>query len=65
MVAPITTVLKLFIQDLWKQRFDWDGFLPKTIIKTWNVLRTNMTKISEIKFHRYINLPRGKNVTYE
>ena len=35
LLSPVTVWAKLLVQDLWKQKYDWDTSLPEDIVDTW------------------------------
>ncbi|XP_071057047.1 uncharacterized protein [Onthophagus taurus] len=54
LVTPITTQTKVFVQQLWIMRLDWDDDLPQFIVDAWNRLKGQLLSVSEISIPRRV-----------
>ena len=41
-LAPVTTQAKLFMQELWQRRIDWDELLPTDLRTRWLDIASNL-----------------------
>ena len=58
--SPITLKGKLFLQDLWIKKLDWDESLSDEDKMEWTKVKIELDKLKSCKFPRYIGL-NGKN----
>ncbi|XP_049871359.1 uncharacterized protein LOC126370525 isoform X1 [Pectinophora gossypiella] len=56
LAGPIVVSAKLFIQNLWKSRVDWDTKVEGDLKKTWFDYYDSLTKMNPININRYICL---------
>lgn len=54
LVQPLTVRAKMFIQQLWSIKADWDEQLPTTNEKTWREIQDELSQVGQIKVPRYI-----------
>ena len=55
MLSPLVTTLKIFIQDLWVKKLDWDDQLTPDLKKTWRKIFAEFQASAEkIVFNRYL-----------
>ncbi|KAL0902399.1 hypothetical protein ABMA27_000280 [Loxostege sticticalis] len=54
LIGPIIVVAKLFMQQLWSMKIDWDTVLPVTQLETWQKFIFNLSQIGTIKVPRNI-----------
>ena len=52
--APTVLEAKLFIQELWTCKFDWDTELPNKYLRRWKQLRDDLMSISTYNIPRYV-----------
>ena len=43
LLSPVTVRAKLLLQEMWKQKYDWDTPLPSSIHATWSEIATDLT----------------------
>lgn len=53
-VNPFVVKAKLIIQELWKQKLDWDDEVPESISKDWVKFREQLGKLNEFSIPRAI-----------
>lgn len=46
---------KIFLQELWKFKFDWDDQLPDNLSKTWSKLKKELSSLGEIYIPRWLH----------
>ena len=51
-LSPVTLKGKTIIQDLWRQRYDWDTKLPDVIVEEWEVWLSTLKMMPMIKIPR-------------
>ena len=52
LLSPVTVRAKLMLQDLWKQKFDWDVPLPSNVQLMWTDLATDLNTVKSMRFAR-------------
>ena len=52
LIKPITMKAKLFMQTLWKAKFDWERCLSDELISKWQVISLNIEEASKKVFPR-------------
>ena len=58
LVSPVIIVAKIFMQELWKQKFDWDAALPLHLHTKWTAFRSGLKHLDQIRVPR---LTKGSN----
>ena len=58
--APVTIVMKIKLQDIWRNRQHWDEKLPEDLQQFVNDRATYMAHLHETKVPRYYNLPTAQ-----
>ena len=61
-IAPVTIVMKIKLQEIWRNGQHWDDELPEDLqqlVKEWT---TNTAHLNEIKIPRYYNLPTAQPI---
>lgn len=53
-VNPFVVKAKLIIQDLWKQKLDWDAEVPESIAKDWVRFREQLEKLKGFSIPRVV-----------
>ncbi|XP_071039853.1 uncharacterized protein [Parasteatoda tepidariorum] len=51
-LSPTTIVLKIMLQNLWKNKLPWDEPIPEEIDKTWKIFHSEMEQLRDIKIKR-------------
>ena len=51
-LSPVTINMKLFFQDLCREKFTWDEELPEHLKMKWKDIVNNSIKICDIKLTR-------------
>jgi len=46
LLGPVTIRAKLLIQNLWKDKYDWDEVLPSNLTKTWIDIRNDIQDVT-------------------
>ena len=52
-ITPITTQLKVFLQELFKLKLSWDENLPEPQEKKWKSMMNDLEKAEEVSVRRY------------
>ncbi|KAL7724966.1 hypothetical protein ACLKA6_009755 [Drosophila palustris] len=59
LIAPIITKLKIFLQELWKYKLDWDESLPLAQHSSWLEHKSRISAATSFKFPRFVLLPHA------
>ena len=59
--SPVTLKGKLFLQDLWIKKLDWDESVSSEDKIEWETIKSELKKLKTCQFPRYIGLKEGKN----
>ena len=54
LVLPVTVLARLFLAELWDEKFGWDQPLPSPKIKTWMNIEKELSAASQFEFSRWI-----------
>ncbi|XP_055910658.1 uncharacterized protein LOC129945022 [Eupeodes corollae] len=54
-LAPTTILLKILLQDVWKDKTEWDAPIKSTRLETWKDFVKSFPIIKDIKIPRWIN----------
>lgn len=54
LLSPIVVTAKIFIQELWKLKFDWDQALPESMHTKWISFRKELDELKQLKISRHI-----------
>ncbi|GFY33024.1 integrase catalytic domain-containing protein [Trichonephila clavipes] len=53
-LGPVIAKAKVFLQQLWQYKLDWDDVLPNSIANEWREFVTTLKCIEEVKINRFI-----------
>ncbi|GFT34291.1 integrase catalytic domain-containing protein [Trichonephila clavipes] len=53
-LGPVIAKAKVFLQQLWQCKLDWDDVLPNSIANEWREFVTTLKCIKEVKINRFI-----------
>ncbi|GFX13463.1 uncharacterized protein TNCV_2192171 [Trichonephila clavipes] len=53
-LGPVIAKAKVFLQQLWQCKLDWDDVLPNSIANEWREFVTSLKCIEEMKINRFI-----------
>ncbi|GFS81105.1 integrase catalytic domain-containing protein [Trichonephila clavipes] len=53
-LGPVIAKAKVFLQQLWQCKLDWDDVLPNSIANEWGEFVTTLKCIEEVKINRFI-----------
>lgn len=62
LLAPIIVTLKLFMQQLWKEKMTWDEPLSTSTEEHWKVLRSSLQDIEHLQINRCIKPTSHNNL---
>ncbi|GFV75187.1 integrase catalytic domain-containing protein [Trichonephila clavipes] len=51
---PVIAKAKVFLQQLWQCKLDWDDVLPNSIANEWREFVTTLKCIEEVKINRFV-----------
>lgn len=54
LVAPTIVKAKIFLQELWLQKLDWDDELPAILQHQWKEFREDLVNLKQVKVNRWI-----------
>ena len=52
--SPVLVKGKILLQDLWKDKLDWDEPVSEMYSKRWNCIKTDFSRLHEIGFGRQV-----------
>ncbi|GFW92498.1 integrase catalytic domain-containing protein [Trichonephila clavipes] len=53
-LGPVIAKARMFLQQLWQCKLDWDDVLPNSIANEWREFVTTLKCIEEVKINRFI-----------
>ncbi|XP_066585519.1 uncharacterized protein [Prorops nasuta] len=53
-LAPVIVRAKIFLQDLWIMKIDWDTPLPQDTLRQWDAYNSSLTGVNEISVDRWL-----------
>ncbi|XP_037932509.1 uncharacterized protein LOC119667290 [Teleopsis dalmanni] len=56
LLAPVTVLVKLFVQKLWISNLDWDMKLNEEMMKEWKNIVQNLDAIQTIRIERWVGV---------
>ncbi|XP_044248765.1 uncharacterized protein [Drosophila takahashii] len=56
LLCPLITRAKILLQELWRQKLDWDESVPMRLHTSWNRFKQNFLELDKISIPRYICL---------
>ncbi|XP_063994477.1 uncharacterized protein LOC135172028 [Diachasmimorpha longicaudata] len=59
---PVIITAKIFIQELWLLKLDWDEQIPMTHAKRWRSFREELQRLSSLSIPRWLHLSSGKEI---
>ena len=62
LLGPIITKAKLFMQQLWEIKIDWDKSIPYTVDLCWNEFYLGLEDINQIQFPRCVINPKHRSL---
>jgi hypothetical protein len=48
MSSPVAVRSKIFLQDLWNRKLDWDEIIPQEIMTHWNKINQDMENCTAV-----------------
>ena len=62
--VPVTFYGKVFVQNLWNFKLQWDQLLPANLMESWTHITTSFKQIHLIKIPRFVGI-MDKSATYQ
>lgn len=62
LVNPVIVLAKIFLQELWALKLDWDAPLPLDLQAKWTDYRNQLTQLSKVAVPRHISTESPVNV---
>jgi len=59
LISPVVVVYKIFLQQLWLHKLDWDDQLPLELLNQWIDMYLRMSQVNEITVDRLV-LAKGQ-----
>ncbi|XP_046746410.1 uncharacterized protein LOC124411360 [Diprion similis] len=53
--APVVIRAKMFLQELWLHKLNWDDSLPEQLISRWRSIRQDLTSLARLSIPRWFN----------
>ncbi|XP_045778202.1 uncharacterized protein LOC123876110 [Maniola jurtina] len=61
LLGPVTALLKLLVQECWKQNLDWDEDAPSSIQDQWFQLQRELPLLEQLQIPRHIGILKTTN----
>ena len=61
-LAPAIITAKVFMQDLWRLKCEWDDTLPDEYTNRWTHYYVQLESLSEIRIPRWIYLSKESSI---
>ena len=61
LISPIIIKSKIFMQNLWLHKLEWDQLLPEELLKIWHSLKNDFVNVSKVSIPRYVSIQKPKN----
>lgn len=62
LVNPVIVTAKIFIQELWAEKIDWDTPLQAKLQTKWEAFRKQLMELNQVKLPRHIVIPNATSV---
>lgn len=62
LLAPITIYNKIIMQDIWREKNDWDDEVSEEIAEKWNAFKDQISVIEKIKVQRWLHCKSDSKV---
>ena len=62
LLGPIILFAKKLMQEIWKQKIEWDETLPQTLHYSWTSFCSQLNTIGNIRYKRYMCIRNAKTV---
>ncbi|XP_053392090.1 uncharacterized protein LOC128554561 [Mercenaria mercenaria] len=49
LLSPVTVKAKIFLQEIWKQKYDWDTSLPTELQQKWITIASDLNSATQTK----------------
>ncbi|KAL7730600.1 hypothetical protein ACLKA6_000591 [Drosophila palustris] len=59
LICPAITKAKIFLQQLWREKLDWDESLPSSLNSSWLTLSADLGRTQQLRFPRRAHLPKS------
>ncbi|XP_036346660.1 uncharacterized protein LOC118755979, partial [Rhagoletis pomonella] len=63
-LGPIVVVAKIFMQEIWLTKIDWDDSLPRNLLLRWETFLDNYEHIQKIKIPRWTHFTPWDEVEF-
>ncbi|XP_073831785.1 uncharacterized protein [Musca autumnalis] len=57
LIGPVITKAKIFMQNMWKIKLNWDESLPQDLHTSWLLYVSTFSNINKFEFPRYVSMP--------
>ncbi|XP_054719215.1 uncharacterized protein LOC129228558 [Uloborus diversus] len=64
-LSPSTILLKILLQQLWKDKLSWDDPIPVNVLNVWNKFREECYILNDITIPRYISCYSSSHLIIE
>ncbi|XP_074026866.1 uncharacterized protein [Leptinotarsa decemlineata] len=54
LVSPVTIRAKIILQQLWREKLDWNETIPQNILSSWMQFSRSIISLNDIKIHRHV-----------
>ncbi|KAJ8961485.1 hypothetical protein NQ318_014733 [Aromia moschata] len=61
-MGPITTRSKIVMQDIWKEKLDWDQQIPSHILKVWLPFKNQLLLLRDLSISRLMICENGISI---
>lgn len=61
-ISPVVVAAKHVLQEVWRQKIEWDSVVTEPLAKQWFKIRSELNILNEIKFPRSINYSPNETI---
>ena len=54
-IGPVVITTKIFLQELWELKTDWDKNVPPSLLAKWLILINNLSNLCTLPIPRWVN----------
>ena len=61
-IGPVVIIAKIYMQELWELKTDWDEVVPTHLFSKWLIFLANLPSIGDIQIPRWVNFSTNSTI---
>ena len=61
-IGPVVVIAKMYMQELWELKTDWDDEVPTSVLTKWLTFLTELHQLQELQIPRWVNFSSGSTI---